>query len=446
LTAPRRSTRDRFAVVGRILRFASRRKLFALLVAWVLVASATVLTYAAWGAWTVHGFPSSRVIGTALAVDSRGVVHLVYTDGALEYADVAGSSGTTQTLYSEHSVSQAALAIDSHDNVHIVFEARSQANFTYTYGPAVEYMTNVGGSWAHRTLDENGRAPAIAVDSHDAIHVTYSSFIPGDGTGLGNESVRYATNAGGTWTNSTAWGWPASPDYPPYLSVLAVDASGVVHVVYGFSLYARYMTNLAGTWTREWLDANTAPDQSPSLALDSLGRPHVLFEGSAFSGPASVGFSLVHGVRVDGRWTFEPVDRLSGACLCSWAMALDGRGGVHAVYNDRGPGVVKYATNTGGSWAPVVLESGGPIGFYSAIALDRVGRPYLSYVSSDAPGAQVHLATTVLSAMNVLDFLIARVPSLLLEFLGLVVVAIVGPPVVRRVTRWRSSHRVTNRP
>jgi len=128
-------------------------------------------------------------------------------------------------------------------------------------------------------------------------------------------------------------------------------------------------------------------------------------------------------------------------------MALEGQGRVHAVYNDRGQNVVKYATNSGGSWVPVLVESGNAVGLFSAITLDSRGRPYLTYYMPDArPGDSVRLATTVLGATNALDFLIGRLPTVLLEFLGLIVVAMVGPPIFRRVTRWRSSHRVTSRP
>src|SRR6266571_945753 len=447
LSAPLRAPNPRFAIVGKVVRFAARRKLLAFLLAWVIVSGVTVVTFVFIGAWIVKGFPSATVSATAVRVDSRGVVHLVFSDDALEYVDNADGSWTKRTLYSDHSVSRVALAVDSHDKLHAVFEASSRSNFTYTYGPAVEYLTNVDGSWVHRTLDLNGRAPAIAIDSHDAIHVAYSSFVCCNDSGLGNQSVRYATNAGGTWTNSTAWVWSHFPDNPPYFSELAVDSSGVVHVAYDLSGFLRYMTNVAGTWTREWLDARGTGDQGPGLAVDSSGRPHVLFEGVAASGPASVGFSLVHGVRLDGVWTFEAVDRLSGVCACSWAMALDGQGRVHAVYNDRGQNVVKYATNSADSWVPVLVESGNAVGLFSAITLDSRGRPYLTYYMPDSrPGASMRLATTVLGATNALDFLIGRLPTVLLEFLGLIVIAMVGPPIFRRVTRWRSSHRVTSRP
>ena len=444
LSAPLRASNPRFAIVGKVVRFLARRKLLAFLLAWAIMSAVTVVTFVFIGAWIVKGFPSAGVSATAVRVDSRGVVHLVFSDDALEYVDNADGSWTKRTLYSDHSVSRVALAIDSHDKLHAVFEASSRSDFTYTYGPAVEYLTNVGGSWTRRTLDLNGRAPAIAIDVHDAVHVSYASSVPSDGPGITNQSLRYVTNAGGTWTNSTLWEGSGSPDY---ISALTVESSGSIHVAFDLGGTLHYLTNATGTWSQEGLDASGTGDQAPSLAVDSAGRAHVLFEGTIQSGSTSVGFSLVHGVRVAGAWTFEAVDRLSGVCACSWAMALDGQGRVHAVYNDRGQNVVKYATNSGGSWVPVLVESGNAVGLFSAITLDSRGRPYLTYYMPDArPGDSVRLATTVLGATNALDFLIGRLPTVLLEFLGLIVVAMVGPPIFRRVTRWRSSHRVTSRP
>ena len=408
---------------------------------WILVAGSTLGIRVFVGAWTVHGFAPSVISSTAIAVDAGGAVHILYADGHLRYATNSGGSWTTTDLDSALSVYSVAAALDSRDRLHVVYEGSMRSNFTYTYGPAIEYLTNSGGTWKHRTIDFNGRLPSIAVDSHDAVHIAYSHFSPGNSSiDIGNESVRYATNSGGMWTNSTLWGWRAYPDQIPYRTGLVVDSKGAIHLIYDFSHFLRYITNETGSWTREWLDGIEDSDQNPSLSVDSAGRTHLAFLGYvAKNGTTLIRQSLVHAVHEPSGWSFEAAAAWDGGYPSSTASTMDSRGRVHVTVVDGTSGVV-YVTNADGGWSTSTIDGGGAVGLGASIAVDSHGRPHVSYADHGvSPGGRY--ATTVVNVSNLADYLLGSIPPLFLELLVMLAVVLFAPTILRRLKGRREGSR-----
>ena len=116
-------------------------------------------------------------------------------------------------------ISGTDLAIDSTDNLHIVYSTKNSANTIHT----INYTTNQGGSWSSTMISDvtkNAFDPAIALDSNDKAHVSYFRE-------TGNDLI-YATNEGGTWNLEIV---DATGNQGKYSSI-AVDYNDVVHISY----------------------------------------------------------------------------------------------------------------------------------------------------------------------------------------------------------------------
>jgi hypothetical protein len=414
-------------VFAALVGFATRRKVLALLFVWLLVSGVSLGVLVLIGSWTVHTFSSKPIGPTAIAVDSRGTVRIAYVDGGLRYATNAGGSWAYETLDGEHYVGRLSLAVDSGGQTHVVYDACTTLPPDCRSRSSVEYQTDLGRHWTRRTLDANGEAPSLALDSQGSVYVAYMSYVPNSTSYFGsNLSVRFVTNRGGAWSNATAWGWLGSRDDQPALTSIALGRRGAIHIAFTLFSGLRYMTNESGSWDGSWLPfGGLLNDEPPVLATDSIGRLHLVFLGFIQLGMRGIrDFSVIHGVRTDGNWSFEGVDRATGVSPSSYGMALDASDHVHVVYSDRGAGTLKYATNRGGAWTVTTIERGSVVGLHCSIAVDTLARPRVAYTnfegsSSEGPAPPLggRYATTIVDASNVLDFLLGMIPLVLVELI-----------------------------
>jgi len=179
-----------------------------------------------------------------------------------------------------------------------------------------------GGSWQAEVvasgLGQWGGFPSIVVDSQGTPHVSYCDFATNGG------SLMYATRGAGGW------------------STQAVDAGGV------------------GVFT--------------SLALDANDYPHIAYYDGVNDG---LKYTYWNG----SSWNFASTEKNSSARFIS--MALDGAGHPHIAYYNLAQQSIKYATWNGSTWNVQTIEAIGLIGSTSyretSIAVDRLGRPHVSY-------------------------------------------------------------------
>jgi len=169
-----------------------------------------------------------------IVVDCYNNLHVFWFDDTPEnyeiYHKKSTDGGTTWTAnqrltWTEGSSMVADCAVDSLNNLHLVW-------FDWTPGsPEVFYKKSSDGG-AHWTANKrltwnagNSGAARIAVDSSNNPHVVWQ-----DNTS-GSYEIYYkkSTDGGGTWTAGQRLTWiSGDSNYP----VLAVDPSGVVHVVW----------------------------------------------------------------------------------------------------------------------------------------------------------------------------------------------------------------------
>ena len=152
------------------------------------------------GSWVITVVDAASATGenTSLALDSNGKVHISYyeevdmSNANLKYAtNVSGKwiKTTLDAVGTVHVVtySSTAIAIDGNGKVHISY-------LDYDDG-AINYVTNILGSWAITPIDIIGFASncSIAIDSGNKVHISYYD--------LENTDLRYATNKDASWHN-----------------------------------------------------------------------------------------------------------------------------------------------------------------------------------------------------------------------------------------------------
>jgi len=363
----------------------------------------------------------------AIAVDSRDKVHVVWqdsTDGVwgidteIMYATYTDSSGWSNatvisdgyggTYWNTGSSYDPAIAVDSSDKVHVVWEDYTDGVWgTDTEIMYATYTDSTG--WSNVTIISDGLNgiywnddfsvdPSIAIDSRDKVHVVWE-----DGTngvwGIDVE-IMYAT-----YTDSSGWstvkivsdGYGGSYWNDGYSEnpAIAVDSSDKVHVVWQDPtdgvwgtdteiMYAMYTT--ATGWSNvtiisEGYDGiywNIAGSYDPAIAVDSSDKVHVVWEDNT-DGAWGTDYEIMYTVYNSATgWSLARIisDGYNGSYWNDGhsldpAIAVDSSDEVHVVWKDYTDGVwgiddeIMYANFTKlNNWSNITVLSDGYNGDY----------------------------------------------------------------------------------
>jgi hypothetical protein len=187
---------------------------------------------------------------------------------------------------------------------------------------------NSNGSWKLEVVDSNGdlRYSSTDIDSNDHYHLSYEDL-------AGNE-LRYANWNGSAWSNETVDSQgPGKWSIGAWSSIRA-DKDGRPHIAYEDSKRGKlkYATKVLDMWVNTTIDDKKGPGLS--LDLDSLGRPHISYQGA--------GNHLRHAWWNGTSWQIETVDNSSEVGFFS-SMRVDRNDEIHITYT--GGEQVKYATS-----------------------------------------------------------------------------------------------------
>jgi hypothetical protein len=189
-----------------------------------------------------HNTPGVAVSATegqmTLGLSSNDNVNVAWGDDNLSnsiyYRKRTTSWQTAELVYNTNTPYFPSMAIDSQDNVHLVWEEDSGGGAS-----GITYDLRTSGGWQGTevvaSIANNQVKPSIAVDSADNIHVVWSG--TGWGSHSGNYNVEYRKRASGVWQTQEAVTDIAS-DQTNGLSIsgsgqaIAVDASDNVQVVW----------------------------------------------------------------------------------------------------------------------------------------------------------------------------------------------------------------------
>ena len=320
---------------------------------------------------TVYGQFKDLADNVATVSDSI-VMENILTLATIDTSTTTGNVGS----YSD-------VAVDSKGKIHISYVHEV---FDWVYGDFVydvKYATNAGGTWTIAVIDSGILAPgftSIALDSSDHVHISYPHW---DAT-TGDKTVQYTTNAGGSWVSTpvTSIALGRGGDS----AAIAVDSNDHAHICYTAAGSIMYATNGSGTWDSVTIGSG---DIYSAIALDSADHAHISYYDAIPNGG-----ELHYATNASGAWVNTRIDGAPASGRYT-SIAVDSNDAVHIGYqryttpNDQ----LKYATNASGAWATSIVESTADVGAYTSIAVDSYNGVHISY--QDTTLGDIKYATNV---------------------------------------------------
>ena len=322
---------------------------------------------------------------SSMAIDSYGFKHISYFDNTnddLKYAtDKTGSWVTTSVDTTGSVGGYTSIAIDSNDNVHISYLDFSNQDLKYA---TCSSGCTTASNWNKVSVDTTGdvgRYSSIAIDSNDAVHISYY-----DGT---NDDLKYTTCSSGCTTTSN-WN-DVSVDTTGdvgYYTSIAIDSNDALHISYFDSTNQdlKYATCSSGctsasNWDIVSVDTTSFVGYFPSIAIDSNDAVHISYFD--VSNQDLKYATCSSGCTTASNWDIVSVDTTSGVGYYP-SIAIDSNDAVHISYYDGTNDDLKYATCSSGctsasNWDDVSVDTTGNVGAYTSIAIDSNDALHISY-------------------------------------------------------------------
>jgi hypothetical protein len=285
--------------------------------------------------WT-SGFSWYPVVAT----DSSNNIHVVWTDQTPGNWEIyykkstdKGTSWTTKRLTYTWRVSQKpAIAVDTSDNIHVAWADNTPGNKEIYY----KKSTNGGTSWTTKRLTYNSGSsdePAIAVDSSNNVFVIWQDDTPG------NDEIYYkkSMDGGMTWGGTKRLTWNSGTSEAP---AIAVDSYKHIHVVWeddtqgNDEIYSTRSTNGGVTWTNKRLTYTSGDSWNPTIAIDSSESIHV-----AWTDHTPGNWEIYYKKSTNGgtSWTTKRLTWNSGSSNDP-AIGIDAGNNIHVIWCDDNPG------------------------------------------------------------------------------------------------------------
>lgn len=268
-----------------------------------------------------------------MALDSNGALHIAWWG---TYADTSAPDGVvTDVHYTSNQTGSFApptritvphdyfsiwvsIATDSDNFVHLAF-IRQDNLFTTAFEHTLYYVNNREGNFENLVVISEQFEPvwspvypSIAVDSDGAAHI---AFVGGPGS---PSRVWYTNNTAGAFFTPVDVPKPVLYGQPS----LAVDSNDIAHIAYGGEgddiIYANNADGDFDSTINVTESQNLTGVNWPQLALDSMGRSHIVHEGFITPG----GYAMLEG---DNVLTYVPIWGITPRP----SLALDNNGFVH---------------------------------------------------------------------------------------------------------------------
>ncbi|MBT60265.1 MAG: hypothetical protein CMA63_01765 [Euryarchaeota archaeon] len=322
---------------------------------------------------------------TSIAIDSNDAVHISYYDSSnddLKYATNTLGYWTSVSIDTSGYVGEfTSIAIDSNDAVHISY-------YDYTSGD-LKYATcssgcTIASNWDDASVDTSGYVgefTSIAIDSNDAVHISYYD--------SSNADLKYAACSSGC---TTASNWDdASVDTSGtvgYYTSIAIDSNDAVHISYydGNGNDLKYATCSSGcTTASNWDDASVDTSghvgSFTSIAIDSNDAVHISYFDALNADLKYANCSS--GCTTASNWDDATVDA-SGYGQIRTSIAIDSNDAVHISYYGPANDDLKYATcssgcTTASNWDDASVDTSGDVGGFTSIAIDSKNAVHISY-------------------------------------------------------------------
>jgi hypothetical protein len=340
-----------------------------------------------------------------------------------------GSTWANETLISSLSSMSGysndfnSMAVDSNNNLHVVWEGESSSYSHYQ----IWYSRYNGTAWSTpivlstyagmNTSTQN--SPAIAVDSNNNLHVVWY----GQASGYSNKQIWEADYNGAAWSTpvrlSTVDGMSSSPilKFP----CIVVDSNNNLDVLFrgnatGYTNSGIWFTRrTSGTWSTPvvvstYPGMNSTDQISPGLAIDSKNNVYAGWNGNAAGYSSNQIWIAVY----NGAWQ-TPVrvstySGMSGYAQGEPSIAVDTSGRVHVLWHGEATGYtdndkVWYSNCTNGVWStPQCLQPSPGLNNYPNVR-------WSNYPSFNVPSSRLDYVFTVGTSPYNVTFSYLTLPS-----------------------------------
>lgn len=327
--------------------------------------------------WMNEDVHSGRLKGvySSLVLDDDGNAYVAYNDlqnKDLWFASNSGGTWTTELVDSEGDVGALfSMDIDRERNAHISYLDRVNApSNDLTSAGYLKYATNAGGSWSTSDIlqitTNYQQASSLKVDSQGNAHIFFYNAVEGE------KGLWYVTNQGGSWDASLF----QATDTSTFFSVgtdplLSIDASDNLHLVYtryykdtvGAIMDVVYGNNVGGSWSFQTAASGSRFGDGTSFGLDSNGRAHISFLDNT-------DFELHYATNAGGNWVNTTL-ATGVEVFYGTSLAVDTKGKVHIGFYEATDNTIRYANNAGGSWAFAKVADAGAASNICSLALDK---------------------------------------------------------------------------
>ncbi len=218
------------------------------------------------------------------------------------------------------------------------------------------------GSWRIEYVDEEywvGHCTSLALDKYNRPHISYWD--------LTNRYLKYAKWTGSFWdVEYVEWTGTSTR------TSIALDDNGHAHISFAAKYphtVLRYAEWTGVDWSIETVDPSKGIGGESSVALDSIGNPHIAYVGNS---------SLKYAKWTGSEWSIETVDS-SGNVGSYPSIAINSKDLPRISYHDRMNDDLKYAKWTGSEWLNETVDAAHNVGQWTSLALDDDGFPHISY-------------------------------------------------------------------
>jgi len=332
----------------------------------ILAIGLFLFAQAAQADWT----PAKRLTWTsgwsmspAIAIDTSDTVHVVWEDDTPGNAEIyykrSSDGGTVwstakRLTWTSCQSRNSAVAVDSNKAIHVVWEDGGEGS-GQEYDIYYKRSADGGTTWGETkrlTWTASSFSPAIAIDSDNVIHVVWVDDTPG------NEEIYYKKSAdgGATWSAAKRLTWSSGISLE---LAIAISLSKAIHVVWEddtpghLEIYYKWSSDGGANWSTSkrltW--TSDAPD-FPAIAADLDNGVHVVWRGNT---PAN--YEIYYKSSPDGGATWGGMKRFTWTSGGSHdpAIAVDFLNCIHVVWGDETPGnseiYHKSSTDGGATWS-----------------------------------------------------------------------------------------------
>jgi hypothetical protein len=313
----------------------------------------------------IDAAPDDAAPGDAAPVDAAPV------DAAPDAAP--GCTWQAETVESSVDPGRPVIAADPAGGVHILF-----ANPTGCHSLRYAYKAPGATTWTVTTFATNVGQDyqflGLVSDPAGGLHASYFQGTPPMGCPQAGPHVRYGYKPPGG-----AWGtyFVAAPTTGGQDTSVAVDTTGEAHLVFDGNPNSlptlEYGHGRLQNWTVGTVPSTVAISYLPTMRVDRAGRVHVSVQG------AEAGVGMVHAERsTTGTWTTTPIDPTVRGTS---SVDVDAAGGVHIVYSDQSQFVLHYAYRpSGGAFTSVPIDTTYSMA-HPTIRVDSTGVLHVIYAS-----------------------------------------------------------------